>query len=218
MDEPLQSELGAAHSLPSPSEVHVPLASPGAGQRFWLASPIDKETLRGQQVVSGSHAKFADEAHVYLREYIRNADQKATFFFATLTAILAFLNSQNTPARWLKDVRSWSFVDFLGFLSMFGLAAGAITLLAVVFPRLRGSRRGILFFGAIAECDSSGHYVADVLARSGDDLVLAKLEHCHELSKVCCAKYRTLRAGFWIGCIGVASSLLFLLLAKSIAA
>ena len=139
-------------------------------------------------------------------------------WFATLTAILAFLNSQNTPARWLKDVRSWSFVDFLGFLSMFGLAAGAITLLAGVFPRLRGSRRGILFFGAIAECDSSGHYVADVLARSGDDLVLAKLEHCHELSKVCCAKYRTLRAGFWIGCIGVASSLLFLLLAKSIAA
>jgi hypothetical protein len=68
-------------------------------------------------------------------------------------------------------------------VSMIGLAVGAGILLSVIFPRLKGSRRGILFFNAIAEYDSS------------------KLQHCYDLSKVCSAKYRI-----------AATALLFLLL------
>lgn len=132
-----------------------------------------------------------------------------------MTAILAFLNTQNVPSRWLKDVRQWSFVDALGFVSMLGLAVGAGILLAVVFPRLKGSRRGILFFNAIAEYGNSAEYVEDVLVHSGDYLVRTKLQHCYDLSKVCRAKYRMLRIGFWVGSIGAATTLLFLVLAKS---
>ncbi len=214
MDQRQQSERKTATALPAP--VGVPLVSEDASHATWPISAADKAPAAGQQPTSASHGRFSDEVHTYLREYIRNADQKATFFFATLTALLAFLNAQNVSARWLKDIRLWSFVDALGFLSMFGLAAGAATLLAVIFPRLKGSRRGIFFFDAIAECDGPGEYANDVLSHSGDHLVRTKLQHCYELSKICSTKYRVLRVGFWIGCVGAGSALLFLVLAKSV--
>jgi hypothetical protein len=98
---------------------------------------------------------------------------------------------------------------------MLGLAISAAILLWVVFPRTKGSRRGLLFFSAIAEYESSAKYADDVLLRSGDEVVRVKLVHCHELSKVCRAKYLALRVGFWVGAVGVATSLLYLRLAKS---
>jgi uncharacterized integral membrane protein len=162
-----------------------------------------------------SQERFSDDAHEYVREQIRNADQKATFFFVALTAILAFLNTQNVPTRWLKYPGLWSRVDALGFVSMLALAAGAVILLAVVFPRLRGSRPGLLFFKAISEYDNSTEYANDVLARSRDDLVRTRLQHCYELSKICSAKYRVMRIGFWVGSVGSAAALLFLLFATS---
>ena len=159
------------------------------------------------------HAKFAEEIHNYLREYIRNADQKATFFFAAATALLAFLNTRGGPSRWLKNVQTWSMVDGLSFVAMLFLALSAGVLLSVVFPRLKGSRRGIIFFNAIAEYDSGQEYAANVLCQSTSDIVAAKLHHTFDLSKVCVAKYRVLRIGFWLGGIGVATTLLYLLLA-----
>src|SRR5260221_7508073 len=216
MEQPPQSERGAGSSLPSPTEIQGPLAGLRPEHGSELASAVDKAPAGvPRPVVADCHSKFSDDTHSYIRECIRNADQKAAFFFAALTTILAFLNAQNVPTRWLKDVRLWSFVDALGFVSTLGLAAGAVTLLAVVFPRLKGSRRGLLFFTAIPEYDTSSGYANDVLGGTGDDLVRARLHHCYELSKVCSSKYRTLRIGFWVGSVGAAAALLFLLLAKS---
>jgi hypothetical protein len=41
--------------------------------------------------------------------------------------------------------------------------------------------------------------------------VNAKLTHGYDLSKVCVAKYAALRVAFWIGAVGVASALLFMM-------
>src|ERR1051326_5991547 len=215
MEQPPQSESGKGPSLPAPAEMQIPLTPSAPEQHPVLATIADKVPAATPQPITTAHARFSDEVHSYIREYIRNADQKATFFFAALTAILAFLNAQKVPSRWLKDVRLWSFVDALGFLSMLGLAAGAVCLLVVVFPRLKGSRRGFLFFNAIAEYDSSGEYAKDVIASPGDDLVRLKLQHCYELSRICRTKYRILRIAFWLGSIGAASALLFLFFAKT---
>jgi hypothetical protein len=215
MDAAPQSERGAGWSQPTPSELQQPLAAAGMTTGADAPSPIEKlPTAPQAPAVTQNQGKFSEEVHNYVREHIRNADQKATFFFAALTAILAFLNTQSVPGRWLKDIREWSFVDTLGFVSMIGLACGAGILLAVVFPRLKGSRRGILFFNAIAEYENSAEYAEDVLIRSEDYLVRTKLQHCFDLAKVCRAKYRMLRIGFWVGSTGVATALLFLILAK----
>lgn len=216
MTEPTQSEGGTGWLQPVPAEVKTPLVATPSRHETAPSSPDDKTSVGGVRLAaSDRHGTFSEETHVYLREYISRADQKATFFFAALTALLAFLNTQNVPARWLKDVRQWTFVDTLGFVSMSGLAVGAIFLLGVVFPRLKGSRRGLLFFNAIAEYESSTEYANDVLAHSGDDIVRTKLIHCYELSRVCKTKYWALRVGFWVGAIGVATALLFLLLSKT---
>jgi len=216
MEQPTQSERGAGLSLPASAEAQGPPPGLQPEHESDLGSAVDKVPAGApQSVVGDCHSKFSDDAHSYIRECIRNADQKAAFFFAALTTILAFLNAQSVPTRWLKDVRLWSFVDALGFISMVGLAAGAAILLAVVFPRLKGSLRGLLFFNAVAEYDNSSEYANDVLGRVGDDLVRTKLQHCYELSRICSAKYRTLRIGFWVGSTGAAAALLFLLLAKS---
>jgi hypothetical protein len=218
MEQESQSERGAGWSLPTPADLQRPLAA--APRAHDTGEPVLPSEKLGTAVprpttVSDYHAKFSEETHNYVREYIRNADQKAAFFFAALTAILAFLNSQNVPSRWLKNVQQWSFIDALGLVSMLGLAGGAAILLAVVFPRLKGSRRGLLFFNAIAEYDNSAEYADDVLAQTLDDLIRTKLQHCYDLSKICGAKYHTLRIGFWVGSIGAATALLFLLLAHS---
>jgi hypothetical protein len=199
-----------------PTEVQSPLTISPKDQTASLVLVEDKASAgEKKQATSDRHAKFSEDVHDYLREYIRNADQKATFFFAAFTALLAFLNTQNVTARWLKDVRLWSLVDGLGFLSMSGLALGAAILLSVVLPRFKGSRRGLIFFRAIAEYESSAEYAADVLTYTGDEIVRRKLLHCHDLSNICTAKYRTLIVGFWVGAVGVVTALLFLLLAKS---
>lgn len=216
MKQQSQSERDTLASLPSPPGMHAPLAEPVLGRPTLPASSEDKMSASGESPISAAHVKFADEAHSYVREYIRNADHKATFFFATLTAILAFLNAQNVSTRWLKDIRLWSFIDALGFISMLGLSLGAVILLGVVFPRLKGSRRGILFFDAISGFDSAGEYAVNVAAHPADELVRGKLQHCYELSKICSAKYRMLRVGFWVGCVGVGSALLYLVLARSV--
>jgi hypothetical protein len=218
--EPSQSERGSTGStglsITTPPELDRPLVpkleiepkpSPAGQDEKGPAGP--------SSAPPADYAKFAEEVHNYIREYIRNADQKATAFFAAATAMLAFLNTQNVASHWIKDVRQWTFTDFLGFLSMFGLGIAAAVFLAVVFPRLKGSRRGILFFFAIAEHDSSTEYADEVIRRSGDDLLRAKLQHDYDLSQICARKYRTLRVGFWIGSVGICAALLYLFLTRA---
>ena len=53
---------------------------------------VDKlPTAATRTTAIADNQKFSEEVHNYVREYIRNADQKATFFFATLTAIPALI-------------------------------------------------------------------------------------------------------------------------------
>ena len=210
MDLPTQERHGIGKlTISAPPELHQPLSRPAGSEP---RSVGDKQSLGTAALPADYHARFSEDVHSYIREYIRNADQKAAFFFAAGTALLAFLHSRNTTSRWLKDIRTWSFTDTLAFLAMAGLASSAVVLIAVVFPRLKGPRRGILFFRTIAEHSSSAEYADEILRRSAHDIVRAKLEHSFDLSKVCAAKYRTLRVGFWIGGVGAVAALLFLFL------
>jgi hypothetical protein len=215
MEQPTQSNQGDDKSLTAPSEMLQPLSRPAGGDAVAAKlSEGDKQSITPSVGLTAAdyHPKFAEEIHNYLREYVRNADQKAAFFFTGSTAVLAFLHTRKGTAHWLKPVATWSVVDALVFLAMFSLAISAGTLLTVVFPRLKGSKRGLIFFSAIVEYDSSREYAEEVLRKSIDEIVSAKLRHSYDLACVCVSKYRTLRIGFWIGSVGIISALLFLLL------
>jgi hypothetical protein len=150
-----------------------------------------------------ARAKFAEETHQYIRDNIRLADQKATFFFTAATALLAFLYQNRVSEYWLKPVMTWNILDICAFGAMISLAIGALLSLSVVMPRLPGSRRGFLFWEAIAEFDSGRQYADDLATLSQATLAQQKAEHCHDLAKVCRAKYQWLKIALVVCGVGL---------------
>lgn len=196
---PLQvSSAGTREALPAPNR-----GAAATREEQHAASPLFGTSV-GNAV---SCERFAESVHQYVREYIRLADQKAAFLFTGATALLAFLYKNDGSARWLKPIMQWNILDTITFLAMTGLALGVLLALLVVTPRTSGSRRGYLFWEAIAEYDSARQYADEVMQLTSATLVQVKAEHCFDLARVCRSKYRMLRAAMWAGAIGLAASL-----------
>jgi len=159
-----------------------------------------------------AHLKLAEELHQYVREYVRNADQKAAFFFAAATAGLTYLLTHHVALPWFRRPLSPTVTDLVGALATAGLAASAALLLSVVFPRLGSSGPGPIFFYDIAGHRRAEDYAATVIGVEPTDIAATKLRHVYDLARVCRAKYRTLRAGFWAGTVGGAAALLYVAL------
>lgn len=188
----------ARASLPTPME-HAAEASDAA-----QPSTVGSVGVRTDIDAKGEFTAFA---HQCIRDYINLADQKATFFFTGATALLAFLYNKNVSARWLKPVMQWNILDTIAFVAMAALAVGAFLALLVVIPRTPGSRRGFLFWEAIAEYETGRQYSDDLWLLSGPSLVQVKAEQCYDLAVVCRRKYRMLRCALWTGTVGLAGAL-----------
>jgi len=214
MTDPKETDTQAARDRSSPG-----LPVPPALTREALPTPSgggESATDRQQPAPPASPAapgdaeareRFAEAAHQYVREYIRLADQKASFLFTGATALLAFLYKNEVSARWLKPVMEWNILDTLAFVAMTALALGVLLALLVVIPRTSGSRRGFLFWEAITEYDSGRQYSDELRLLSAATLSQVKAEHCFDLARVCRTKYRILRAAIWTGAVGIAASL-----------
>lgn len=170
----------------------------------------ESDTKKEQEI----RLKFAEETHQYVREYIRLADQKATFFFAGSTALLAYLYKVGLTNVWFIIPSYWKLLNVLAFLATTSLVLCAVACLATVMPRLRGTKRGIIFFAAISEYENSSEYASEVMKKNLPELCEAKLKHTHDLSAICKQKYGSLRWGQWIGAIAVVSTLLLMVLGK----
>ena len=195
----LQTPVAIARApLPTPTE-HVAEASDAA-------QPTTAGSA-GVRTDSDAKDKFAAFAHHYVRDYTNLADQKATFFFTGATALLAFMYNKNVSARWLKPLMQWNILDTIAFVAMAALAVGAFLALLVIIPRTPGSRRGFLFWEAIAEYETSRQYSDDISLLSGPSLMQVKAEHCYDLAVVCQRKYRMLRCALWTGAVGLAGAL-----------
>lgn len=140
--------------------------------------------------------KFAEEAHQYVREYIRQADQKATFLFAGSSTFLAYLNSLHITSQWISNPKAWGLIEVLSFFATVCLILGNACCAWTVIPRLNGSKKGIVFFEAIQEYENSADYANDLLSKKICDLGQAKFKHIYELSSICRDKYRSLTWGF----------------------
>jgi hypothetical protein len=205
---PDQSSRAEA-TIPSPLDIAAVTMLPPDGR----APPSPAVTSRQHQseiVMTASTVKFASESHDYVREYIRNADQKAIFYFSVCSALLAFEHSQNWAQQWTKLPSMWTAGDLLTCASMTGLAIAAASFLFVVFPRLGGSPRGLIFFRSVATYPTADEYVADVARRSDIELTTEKLRHCYELAKVASSKYSFLSFGLRVGGVAILCSLLLL--------
>lgn len=205
-----QAQQGTiSEGLPVPATA-VPEALPTPADQIEFGADKTQPSAAGGTAVRAeteAKAAFSRFAHEYIREYIKLADQKATFFFSGATALLAFLYSKNVSVHWLKPVMTWNIVDTIAFVAMAALAGGAFLALLVIIPRTPGSRRGFLFWEAIAEYDTGRRYADELSLLSPATLFQVKAEHCFELAKVCRRKYKMLRCALWTGAVGLAGSL-----------
>lgn len=215
MTEISQQRQGEHNTLPIPEGIgDTPLITPVRQGEPTASSiqPPDQSTVQSQKSIEFQW-KFAEETHQYVREYIRQADQKAAFFFAGATALIAFLYKANLVQIWVRLPTLWVFVDMLSFISTIGLSASAFFCIFTIIPRLNGSKRGHIFFYAIKEFESKKDYKTDVLQSSINELLDEKLFHIHDLAKVCSRKFTTLVIGQYCGAVGVVATVILLLFA-----
>ncbi|MBO7754510.1 Pycsar system effector family protein [Burkholderia pseudomallei] len=208
--EKSQAQVGSPEvNIPAPPGIATAsiLPPPQAGT---LSTSPDEKKQSTTETANPITYKFAAESHDYMREYIRNADQKSVFYFTICSALLAFEHTQSWSSRWAKSPLAWQIVDLATFVSMAGLALAAASFLFAVIPRLNGSPRGLIFFRSVANYTSSNEYISDVAKQSESDLASEKLRHCYELAKIASSKYAWIGYGLRIGAVAIVCSLLLL--------
>lgn len=155
---------------------------------------------------------FGMHVHKYIAEFIRLADQKAAFAFAACAGLLCYGFKSDLHKMWLKPLASANALDLLCLIAMLFLAIGLILSSWVIVPNLRKSHRGFVFFGSIAEYESSTSYASDILTSSSTQLRRAILQHTFDIAKVCAAKYWWLGRALWSTAIGAILFIVVLLL------
>jgi Family of unknown function (DUF5706) len=176
--------------------------------------PHQEPSLRQSQFETGqkeTHWKFANETHKYVREFIYNADNKAQHYILFASAFLAWMNSSESLKFWSVPAKEWRLMDLINIFSIVGMTLCILFALIVLLPRLKGSKKGIVFFDSISEHDVANDYLADVLKKNEQELVLEELRHVFELARVCSRKFLFLKLSVWAGTVGLILGLLLIL-------
>jgi len=204
---------------PTAQQMSAPIGAasqgfPGGAERSLVAPPTppgepDTKGPGAQPVPSDEHVTFAEQTHQYVREYIRNADQKAAFLFAAATAGLGYLLTHHAVAGWFNSP-AFALADCVWLVAVVGLGVGAGFFVSVVFPRLQSSSPGLIFFNEIAAHPSAIAYTEGVLATPAAEVARTKLRHLYDLATICRKKFSALQTGAWFGVVGGTAAILYL--------
>jgi hypothetical protein len=161
---------------------------------------------------SVSQWPFALESHKYVREMLVNADNKAQRYIAFSSAFLVWLSTTEIPKIWSMPIKEWRTLDALYMASILGMSFCVLFSLVTILPRLKGSRKGILYFNSVAEYETSNEFLTAVQKCSDRDLLAEELRHVFELSKICKKKFSWLVASVWSGGAGLVAGILYSIL------
>ena len=148
-------------------------------------------------------ADFVQNTHEYVREYIALGDQKAAFLFTIAAAMLVYIYDEGALSVWLRAPSGWGIGELATFGASLGLSIGAGSAITAVWPRLRGTADGIVFWKAIARLPSAQGYVERLETFSDQGLVGAQAAHVYELAAVCARKYRWISLSIWSTATGM---------------
>lgn len=160
---------------------------------------------------SDAHCQFAYFLHLYIRDFIKFADQKAAFVLAVTSAILTFLVKQGAQKSLLAPLGNRGFSDWSAFFACLFVGLGAFMALLAVLPRLRGKPHGIVYWGAFLSLGDASAYKAALQPLDENHLVSAVLEHCYELAEITDRKYELLKWAAWLGALGAVAAAFVLL-------
>lgn len=215
-----QYSQGAGTSrIPVPNEVQEaaipqPESTPSESEERAPSTAIKADTDQhaANQAVGSVSSRFAHDVHVYLQDLIRLADQKATFFFAGGTALLAFLYNSGVLKYLNGSPMEWNLVDIIRFIATVSMILSVIAAMRVVVPETRGSRRGYIFWGAIPEFLSAEKYANELSSLDEEQVAQEFATHSFELANICVQKYKWLKVSVMSGLIGVIALLILLLM------
>jgi hypothetical protein len=156
-----------------------------------------------------AHADFVSFHEEYVRHYISLADTKATMIFGATAGLLTYLFSQSKFHDLILSPALTAEYTHLASTTLL-LILSAFCASLVVAPRLAHTGEGIVFFGSVAKYPSSLKYLEHVANQNETKLTAARIQHSYDVSKTCVRKYDMLRRSFWLGCLGIISSLLVL--------
>lgn len=157
------------------------------------------------------HWKFAVETHKYVREFIANADTKAQHYIVFASAFLIWMNPKDSLKFWAIPAKEWRLIDFLQIVSILSMSVCILAALSALLPRLKGSKKGIVFFDSVSENEVANDYLGDVLKKNEQEIVIEELRHIYELSKICSGKFQSLKISVWSGAIGLIFGIAILL-------
>ena len=130
-------------------------------------------------------AAFLESNLVRQLAWIAAADSKSPFIFALDTAILGFLAAVSP-----KSTDAWSAAPafFATFTAIFGLAS-LLFLSFAAFPRTKGPKDSLIYFGDIAQRDTT--QFAEAVFRLSHETHLADLAaQCHRNAVVASLKFK----------------------------
>lgn len=202
----------------SPEHSNLSVPSELEGKGFRSAATTGKPSTEG--IVSVANAdqlseidnleSYAKHLHTYIREYISLADRKAAFIFTIGAALLTYLYESGVAVSWLKSPTKWAFSEFIVFLAISGLSLSCLLAVSVVYPRLAGSKRGMVYWASVAEFETATEFSDAAQQMVGISLTKEILRHGYELAHVCKKKYRMLNWALRIGAVGAVATIIYL--------
>lgn len=145
---------------------------------------------------SPEQERIGDFVHGSLMQNITLADRKAGILFTLVSAALLFLFTRLPQALATPTGALWLAVVVL-------LVAGAGSAFLVVFPRIRRSGPGVLFWGAVAAQPDRHAYIAEVCRQAPATLARGKLGYCYDLACICTRKFHMLRLAMACSALGL---------------
>jgi hypothetical protein len=156
----------------------------------------------GDEETGMSARDFAVFQHDYVFKNIAAADNKAIAVLAINSGLIAYVSQNRSYVSWIR-VTPMSGSQILAALATLALIISAAFALKVLWPNLRGSPRGIVYWRAVASFQNAEAYSENVQGRTEETLIHEVLRHAFDVSKVCARKFHCLRISLWAGLIGV---------------
>lgn len=155
-------------------------------------------------MLSTTHETLPKFQEQYISKYIALADTKAMWTFAAASGTLLYLSNKINISN----------IDFKDFGSLIALTIMALIILSLIYACYTAFRTirpntatnntdNLIFFGAVAKFPTAEKYIEAVRATSEEQLFEKRLTHCHDLAKVCTAKYQYLKRSQFAAFFGI---------------
>lgn len=137
---------------------------------------------------------------IYISEYIKLADQKASILLTINIALIGFFFNYLKTEGFNENVIFKSFIISGLFLL---ITSSYIILIKIIWPRYNSNTNEYMSWGGIASFEDGHYYTRKLINRESDQFITDMAEQNYALAKICKTKYKFLKISMWFFSIGI---------------